>query len=923
MSIIAASIESNGWVLRLTLAASLGTFASYTLDPDGTPRVMLGSSHSGFAQSGGQAVATSQTRALVATKPLRKPAQATNAGVLAPAVIDETDLGGGQIQVRLALSEHIYATDTAVTLSVAGGWRTAEAAATGISVSNGSTIVCPVPVFRWADVPYQRRTGAFFLDLIAFSHHPNALQPVAGVKFTVTDGTTVKTYWTTALATSTSYGDTLRCYRVQVDPTVATALTAGLLRCDAEVYPWLGVVRSTDPSGTRSMTGLTTAAFATAAQAPFTVAWDPAGTRYAPGYVCVDPATGSATASAVTVGATWAAAKAGTRARDVTTAIQAGYLLNRTLPAANGQSAQTRSVDGLMIGLVAATHAGIGTTAVTTGIAGNECWPAIFGDPDNAAPRTNCILQTGTAQNVRLGRMRLADLAFEVGTSTLFISSTIYLWFDNVEGRGKSGQTTNAVAFTSTTPPAGFASTFATRTRWWQTGTSLRATSGIRPLLLRNCEWARRSEACAILGGRLIQHLDTTVSWYTGSNYQTASSGWNGGNTGLGDIGSQEDVIIAGCDLRSASGRVWLPAKLDAASAATPLDSIRRQVFANNVCERLTSGSPEPFWAMGEDDNVQMSYNIIEGNTFAGERSNCLYSDPLPVTVADTDTLNNSAFANRIANNCLDWAATKHDTFNDSQSLAVRAAAGDPRAHGYRPQAIGCWSVLYGVGFAANVDFGRHPSAGNFQFEYLGRRSVQIVGGTPLFTNDGCKFGSNAGQGDYKAAVTSLVVGRGLAASSDRDRLNLARIVPFAAGSIETSGAVQLSPDASRSATRAAVTALGWTATLVPAPARSADRALATALGIAFGIGPALARHPQLAAATGVGWAATLAPGDARSLLLGLATAISIDTEPTIMPGDGWNALAGETPILFPSAAASRLRTLKVYADPRTLPAGE
>ena len=59
MPITAAAIETNGWVLRLDVSGSLGTFASYTLDPDGTPRISLGSSHAGFVKSAGTAVAGS------------------------------------------------------------------------------------------------------------------------------------------------------------------------------------------------------------------------------------------------------------------------------------------------------------------------------------------------------------------------------------------------------------------------------------------------------------------------------------------------------------------------------------------------------------------------------------------------------------------------------------------------------------------------------------------------------------------------------------------------------------------------------------------------------------------------------------------------------------------------------------------------
>ena len=187
MTITAAQIEASGWVLRVTMTGSVGSFASYALDPDGSPKVSLACTHPGFAPSGGTAVATSLARTLVATKPLRKPAN-FSAGALQPFVVDETDNGDGTITVRLALSDYVHATETGVTASFAAGWRSGEAAATP-TITNNSTFVAAVPIFRWSDVPYQRQAGAFAIELVAWSHHVQGLAPLAGVKFTVTDGT--------------------------------------------------------------------------------------------------------------------------------------------------------------------------------------------------------------------------------------------------------------------------------------------------------------------------------------------------------------------------------------------------------------------------------------------------------------------------------------------------------------------------------------------------------------------------------------------------------------------------------------------------------------------------------------------------------------------------------------------------------------
>ena len=134
MAITAAQVEANGWVLRLTFSGTPGTFSSYTLDPDGAPRLVLASSHAGFVKSAGTAVAGTLARSLIGTKPLRLPVNPADPNT---PVLDETDLGGGLVQVRIALSEHIYATESGLALTALAGWRDGERAASGRAARAG------------------------------------------------------------------------------------------------------------------------------------------------------------------------------------------------------------------------------------------------------------------------------------------------------------------------------------------------------------------------------------------------------------------------------------------------------------------------------------------------------------------------------------------------------------------------------------------------------------------------------------------------------------------------------------------------------------------------------------------------------------------------------------------------------------------
>ncbi|TRW14368.1 hypothetical protein [Glacieibacterium frigidum] len=831
MTITAASVEANGWVLRLTVTGTPGSFATYALDPDGSPRVALACVHPGFAPSGGTVASNPSARTLVATKPLRKP---VNPASPTTPVIDETDNGNGTVTVRLALSEFVHATETSVACTVLAGWRSGAAAQAGIAVTNNSTFVAAVPIFRWARLGYRRETGAFDVELVAFSHHPQGVAPVAGVKFTVTDGTTVKTAWATALSTSTAYGDALRCYRVTIDPATATALTAGLLRCDAEVYPWLGAMRSTDPAGTRSMTGLATAGYGDSAQRPHVVGYDPAGTRYAGQYLFVDPA-GTTTASLAMVQPSHAAAKAlalGSRPANITTAIQALYLANRTLTAANGGASALRATDGAMIRLAAGTHVP-GSTTVSFGLTSSELPVVVEGDPDDADPRANCILRTqASAPIARVTRLNYRNLRLEIGGTALFGSGTAYCTLENVEVRGKAGSEGSAVtAFLGAV--AGQLPLNAVRSRWWRSGSRFGGSTQLIGLL-RNCEWSRTADAAAVLGGRFIPATEDSTA--------TGVIAGVGGQAVVTQ-GNSEDVVITGVDLRSVKGRAWTTVAVPAAMAGTPNPSYRRLAFVNNLCERIGTDQ-QPFFSFGEEILATMSYNIVEGNSFAGERCNLFYSDPPVTSVADTNTVLNQAFGNRVANNVFDWAPTKHDAFNDPQTATMR---GTP--NGYRPHMVDTWSITYGVGFEANVDFGRHASAGNFAFEYMGVRSVQTVGAAANWPDDRSAYGTGTGGGTYRPAATSLTAGRARRANVDRDRTGAVRGTTFASGANDVPAVVAVA--------------------LAPAGALSASGSGSPLIAWAGELGPYGARSLQLATSPATFWSAELMP--APSMLASLA----------------------------------------------------
>ena len=883
-TIVAAAIEFNGWVLRITMigsisaesvspdtgATAVNNFASYVLVPNSSsPAVTISMNSNGFISSGGMAVASSTVqRTLVGTQVLRRAVIAGSAASSRSAKTpDEVDNGDGTITVRIGLSQHVYAGDSGLTLTTATGWCAGAVANFNYPVTNYSTVAAPAPIVRWSDVPYQLQNGGFNLECVVVSHHPNGLLPVAGVKFTVTDGMTQKEFWTTTLSTSALYsaggtGTPLRVYSVTVDPTTATALMPGLLRCDFEVYPWIGPAQKSDVAGTKSMAGLGTVAMSTNAFVPFVVAYNPGGAWITPRYVDVDETNGTSVAARVTVALSPTDAAAGTPANNINTAILAIFNANITVAAANGQPAIMRSVDGCHIrlrqasagtgctGIVNGTSAAAGNPA-PSGVSTNATWLTIEGDLADTTGRASILRSPAIASATsRVTRVRVAGLSLEAQNNACL--SAIYAWLDNVEVRGVIGQyATNGI-------PVGAigAVQFVTGSKWWQHGSSLKPWGTSQNIiLLRNVSVERTLGAPLVVN---CARLPTAIAGTTGVQ---------GGEATLSGLGNIE-TIVSGCDLRYLnSSPAWVMATMSAKAAPANLtlgttNPVRsRAAFVNNVCETY-GGSGAPLWnQIGENNQINSTEVIIEGNTFTGDRVNCPYDDLNLPTVALNDTADNLILAYRVANNIMMKASSKHDRFNDPAVAAQRAgvpvsatrnrtyavgaeiviagspaniyhcttagrtaASGGPtgtgvgivdgsavwqwiafesRLHGYRPQALGGWSQLYGVGYEGNIDF--QPvknSSPEFFFEYFGMGSDQLAAedisiATSPFTAD--KSGGpnrmafqplpdGTGGGNYRPLTSgagTYAIGRGRSANIDVDASGVARQVPFAAGALQ------------------------------------------------------------------------------------------------------------------------------------------
>jgi len=126
---------------------------------------------------------------------------------------------------RVALSDYVYATDTILT------------------VANNSTETSPKPVANWI-MPHRLVVGnTIELEVIAAHRNARSGKQVACVVFRATDGTNTVTQTVAATAVSNRAGDrnAVVSYKASLD---VSTLTAGLITCNAKVYPWIGAAAS-------------------------------------------------------------------------------------------------------------------------------------------------------------------------------------------------------------------------------------------------------------------------------------------------------------------------------------------------------------------------------------------------------------------------------------------------------------------------------------------------------------------------------------------------------------------------------------------------------------------------------------------------------------------------------------------------------
>jgi hypothetical protein len=241
--ILAVAIRPDGWSADITIEGfSTGATYDFGLDANNVPspaKILFSLSSSGFNDLG-EGVAVPRT--VYATKQVRKqhPDHAQT---------DET-VAGGNMTVRVALSEFIYTSDASITVDILSGFCTSGGTpnnqSLNLAVTNNSSEGLQRVVGNWSYPGYSTVTGNFKVRCCAFHGSAKDGKPVKCVKFTATDENS-NSYSTivTAPTIDTTIGDALPVVEYVGEIDVSGFVVGNKITVNFIAYPHYGNMLNT------------------------------------------------------------------------------------------------------------------------------------------------------------------------------------------------------------------------------------------------------------------------------------------------------------------------------------------------------------------------------------------------------------------------------------------------------------------------------------------------------------------------------------------------------------------------------------------------------------------------------------------------------------------------------------------------------
>lgn len=420
--ILSATVDTNGrWLLVVVEGLNVG--GTYNMgwtaiqDPDrqGTPKVKLTVTSMGF-QNGS---ATTRVRTVYASLPQRKvtPNEAAS---------DEV-FSSPNVTLKLRLTKKIYAKDksgagnsgTDIVCDIAAGMYTQAAtpsnARSGFTVTNNSTVPYPKVVANWSIVAAQLMQGSSFrLKACAFHKHYQNGEPVDCVEFTLTDGTNTVTSKQSVSRIDPTAGDPVPVIEYYADMALSTLTQGASCTANFKAYPFIGdtaAILDTTVGGT---------AWPTALYGPLPFVCDKNST-YGQSVAVVDPIGGN---DATGVAADITNLATANASPFLTIAKAAVAITTRN----TAQFSRGDCGAGIVY-LKAGSHAWIG--AANTGIGTTPAtWLTVT--PYPGVTRAQAVIASSVTTGTLSGRVKLDNVTVTVATANTFTNIAAF-WAHNID----------------------------------------------------------------------------------------------------------------------------------------------------------------------------------------------------------------------------------------------------------------------------------------------------------------------------------------------------------------------------------------------------------------------------------------------------------------------------------------------------------
>lgn len=713
--ILSCTIRDDGWSADVVIEGFVDG-AAYnfgTLDDaeptTATPKVTFTVVSEGYNASG---VLGTITRTVYGTHVVRKayPNHAT---------LDETE-GGGNLSVRIALSEFIYDDDntgggksgTAPTVTIAAGWCTnsgsgggseTSAAATNLTVTNSSTLDYPKVVGNWS-WPDRIRIGSgvgaessLKLRCTAFHAFAQNANPVACVAFSATDEHAhTATSTQTAMQIDATMPDALKVSEYVADLAASTFDQGDVITANFIAYPWVGDADSIlDTSVNSAYTDDDWR------PRPHYYLCDKSGT-FGVTYAVVDPVSGNDTTGVASP--TLATAEAAP-------CLTIAYAIKKIRDYNNTNLSRPNCSAGVVY-LLAGTYTSSGAD-VSTVFSGDKCWVIVT--PHSSTNEAGVVINTnGTSANrtFKSTYVQFKDVTFTQADANYIVrhdvTGTRLVWLNSCTLNYYSGGGSYGLVYES----ASHASQATHCTGQYCEDDVWRFYRG-------------NTEAAAHNGMFPYNHVGNVITRADGASWELTywSESVGGGTTLLGN-----GAVLAYNSVYKAQGSIL--------SAGGVADWTTGFALIGNVFERHVQGAATATCTTIHAQETGSQYGCINliafHNTFAGQRCNWLYN------VVGTNTTKTN---NHVKYNLFKYLAYKDDEFATDGTM------------------VGNWSVGNAVGYYGNLS-----GDGAFQPDYIGIDGKRGPSGGPTldysFTDDNSITGDGTGLGNYLITASSIAKNR-------------------------------------------------------------------------------------------------------------------------------------------------------------------